>query len=225
VQERASSRGQKLPLYYFAVELVSTYILAGGKSSRMGSDKAFLELNGQTLLERAIEVARTVTGQVTIVGDPAKFGAFGKVISDIYRDHGPLGGIHAALMNSNTALSLIIAVDLPFLETGLLKYVISQAVAADALVTVPFVQERYQPLCAVYRKQFAEIAEAALNRGRNKIDALFCRVPVRVIHEDELRQAGFAAAAFRNLNTPEEWERAQNDLKARSVYHEPEHQR
>jgi molybdopterin-guanine dinucleotide biosynthesis protein A len=159
------------------------------------------------------------------VGDPVKFAAFGNVISDIYPGHGPLGGIHAALMNSNTESSLIIAVDLPFLETGLLKYVISQAMAADALVTVPLVQDRYQPLCAVYRKQFADITEPALKRGRNKIDALFCSVPVRVITEDELRQAGFADAAFRNVNTPQEWEQARHDLKSPGVYHEPEHER
>lgn len=182
----------------------------------MGAEKAFLKLSGQTLLERAIELAKSVADPVTIVGDPAKFAAFGPVVSDIYPDHGPLGGIHSALVNSRTELNLIIAVDLPFLESGLLKYLHSQAESADALVTVPFIERRYQPLCAVYRKTFAATAEAALQKGTNKIDALFAKIPMRVIAESELEAAGFRSSAFRNVNTPEEWQEAKRAFAERA---------
>lgn len=174
----------------------------------MGSDKAILELNGRTLLERALELAKSVAAPVTIVGDSAKFAAFGPAVLDVYLDHGPLGGIHSALVHSRTELNLIIAVDLPFLEAALLKYLHSNAESTDALVTVPFVEKRYQPLCAVYRKQFAATAEAALKEGRNKIDALFAKIPVHVIDESKLQAAGFRSSAFRNVNTPEEWQEA-----------------
>ena len=188
--------------------LISAYVLAGGKSSRMGSDKAFLELNGRTLLERALEIAKSVAATVTIVGDVATFVAFGPVVPDVYLDHGPLGGIHSALAHSRTELNLIIAVDLPFLETGLLNYLHSQAEATDAIVTVPFIEGRYQPLCAVYRKEFGATAEAALQKGRDKIDALFAKIPLQVIDESKLEAAGFRNSAFRNVNTPEEWREA-----------------
>lgn len=174
----------------------------------MGSDKAFLELNGRTLLARALELAKSAAALVTIVGDSAKFAAFGPAVADVYPDHGPLSGIHSALVHSRTELNLIIAVDLPFLETGLLNYLHSQAESADALVTVPFIEGRYQPLCAVYRKQFAATAEAALKEGRNKIDALFAKIPVHVIDESKLQAEGFRSSAFRNVNNPEEWQEA-----------------
>jgi molybdopterin-guanine dinucleotide biosynthesis protein A len=79
---------------------VAAFILAGGRSLRMGTDKAFLELAGKPLIVRAVEVALKALPEVKIVGDPRKFAAFGPVIEDVYRDRGPLGGIHAALTNS-----------------------------------------------------------------------------------------------------------------------------
>lgn len=182
----------------------------------MGSDKAFLELNGRTLLERALELAKSAAAPVTIVGDSAKFAAFAPVVPDVYLDHGPLGGIHTALVHSRTELNLIIAVDLPFLETGLLNYLQSQAESANALVTVPFIEGRYQPLCAVYRKQFGATAEAALQKGRNKIDALFAKIPMQVIDESQLEAAGFRISAFQNVNTPEEWQEAKRAFSERA---------
>jgi molybdopterin-guanine dinucleotide biosynthesis protein A len=213
-----------LELYYFGVALVSAYILAGGKSSRMGSDKALLELNGRTLLRRAVELTKTVTDRVTIVGDPAKFSAFGPVISDIHAGRGPLGGIHSALMNSQTELNLIVAVDLPFLESALLRYIVSKAEATDALVTLPLVQTRYQPLSAAYRKEFAAIAESALRKGKNKIDALFPAISVRVISEDELQQDGFSSGAFRNINSPEDLRQATRQLKGAAFMMNRDHE-
>src|ERR1035441_205521 len=89
------------------------YVLAGGKSSRMGVniDKAFLEIGGQTLLERAVSVVGLVCGEVAVVGDPAKFGTARPVVSDIFLGCGPLGGIHTALVHSSAELNLMLAVD------------------------------------------------------------------------------------------------------------------
>ena len=80
-----------------SVAEVSAFILAGGKSTRMGADKAFVLLKGRTLLARMLEAARSLTSHVRIVGDPAKYGAFAPVVHDIFPACGPLGGIHAAL--------------------------------------------------------------------------------------------------------------------------------
>ena len=137
---------------------VSAFILAGGKSTRMGTDKAFVELEGRALLARALDIARSVTHNVSIVGDAAKFAVYAPVIEDIFANCGPLGGIHAALRSSSTDLNLILAVDVPFVSTALLEYLIERARRTTAVVTVAQTAGGYQPLSAIYRRQFADLA-------------------------------------------------------------------
>jgi molybdopterin-guanine dinucleotide biosynthesis protein A len=189
---------------------VAAFILAGGKSTRMGADKAFVVLEGRTLLARALGVARAVTSDVRIVGDAAKFAAFAPVVEDVFRGCGPLGGIHAALRASAAELNLMLAVDVPFVTPGLLEFLIARARRSAAVVTVARVGG-WQPLCGVYRREFAEVAETALREGRYRIDALFEVERTLVISEEELVGAGFAAEMFRNLNTLEEVERARSE--------------
>ena len=183
---------------------VAVFILAGGKSTRMGADKARVILGGRTLLVRALELARSVTADVRIVGDAAKFGAFAPVVEDVFRECGPLGGIHAALHASASELNLMLAVDLPFVSRALIEYLIARAQSSAAMVTVARIGGGWQPLCAVYRRDFAAAAETALRQGRYKIDALFEMQRTQVIAEDELKVAGFSGEMFCNLNTPEE---------------------
>jgi len=185
----------------------SAFVLAGGRSSRMGTDKAFLRFEGRTLLARALDLLRALTPEVCIVGPAAKFAPHGRVIEDVYPGRGPLAGIHAALSASTTELNLILAVDLPFVSESLLRFIVEQARAAVAVVTVPRIAGGYQPLCAVYRLAFAPLAEAALEAGRNKIDALFVAATTRILEEPELRRFAFSAAMFDNLNTPEDLRR------------------
>lgn len=199
-------------MYDGRVNTVTAFVLAGGKSTRMGADKAFLKLGDQPLVSHALKLAASVTSEVRIVGSVGKFAALAPVVEDVYRDRGPLGGIHAALLSSATDLNLMLAVDLPFVRQAFLQYLILQATASCATVTVPHANGGFQPLCAMYRREFGTVAETALQSGRNKIDWLFAKVATRVIEEDELRRAAFQVSMFRNLNTPEEWEQAKTDL-------------
>jgi molybdopterin-guanine dinucleotide biosynthesis protein A len=185
---------------------LTAFLLAGGKSSRMGRDKAFLPWRDGTLLSLALKLLAAVTPNVRIIGDGKKFASFGSVIEDVYRERGPLGGIHAALSSTTTDLNLMLAVDLPLIEPRFLEFMIGLAQNTDAIVTVPRADGLTQPLCAVYRREFGPVAEQALEAGKNKIDALFSQVKTRVVEEDEFTRAGFSAAMFRNLNTPEEWQ-------------------
>jgi molybdenum cofactor guanylyltransferase len=188
---------------------VTAFVLAGGKSMRMGTDKAFVEYEGRTLLARTLDLARSVTAEVCIVGSKEKFLPFAPVVEDVFCDCGPLGGIHAALRASHTELNLMLAVDTPFVSSALLHYLIGQASSApEASAVVPRGSEGWQPLCAVYRREFADPAEIALRAGRNRIDRLFDQLPTRVIGQDELEGAGFSHALFHNLNTPEELSKA-----------------
>src|SRR6266849_10776941 len=106
---------------------VGAFILAGGKSTRMGTDKAFVTLDGRTLLARALDLARSVTSEVRIVGSAEKFAAFGPVVEDVFRECGPLGGIHAGLRSSPAELNLVLAVDLPFVSAELFRFLIGRA--------------------------------------------------------------------------------------------------
>ena len=187
---------------------LSAFVLAGGRSSRMGADKAFLQFEGQTLLTRALNLLRLLSPDVRIVGPTNKFAPHGPVIEDVYPNRGPLAGIHTALSASKAELNLILAIDLPFLNEALLRFIVEQARLTDAVVTVPRIAGGFQPLCAVYRRAFAPLAQAALEAGRNKIDALFAVTTTRILEEDELRRFAFTPAMFDNLNTPEDLRRA-----------------
>jgi molybdopterin-guanine dinucleotide biosynthesis protein A len=203
-------------VYYQRVDGVAAFILAGGESSRMGKDKdkAFLRLQGQPLLARALALAGTVAAEVRIVAASGKFQEYGPIVEDAYPGCGPLAGIHAALASTTAELNLILAVDMPFVESRFLDYLLSTASQSGALVTVPHAAGGWQPLCAVYRREFAAVAEQSLRNGRNKIDALFAQVETRVIAEAELNRMGFSTSLFRNLNTPEEFESAERAVQA-----------
>jgi len=173
----------------------------------MGRDKAFVEYEGRTLLARALDLARSVSSGVWIVGSKEKFAEFAPVVEDVFRDTGPLGGIQVALRGSSTELNLMLAVDMPFVSPAFLRYLITQARSApDAAVIVPHSDGRRQPLCAIYRREFAIVAERALQARQNRIDRLFDQVHTLVIEQEEFEGAGFSSAIFRNLNTPEELE-------------------
>ena len=196
------------------------FLLAGGMSTRMGTDKAFLNFDGRTLLDRALMVMQTVCNRVAIVGDPAKFANCfanydaGSVIADIFPGCGPLAGIHSALAHSVAEFNLMLAVDMPFVTAELLSFLFAAAEKNAAVVTVPrvtaspatvaAVNDGLQPLCAVYRRDFAAAAERALQAGSYKIDALFSSVSTHVIEAAELAAAGFSARNFFNVNTPQD---------------------
>lgn len=187
---------------------VTAFVLAGGRSSRMGRDKALLEICGATLLSRAISTASQASDQVRIVGSAAKYGEFGQVVEDAFPGRGPLGGIHAALLSTETDLNLMLAVDTPFMHSDFLRYLVDHARTGDALVVVPRIGGRLQPLCAVYRRAFATMAQRALESGQNKIGLLFAPAITRVIEQEEIESLAFEPRMFDNVNTPEELQRA-----------------
>jgi len=192
---------------------VAAFVLTGGKSTRMGQDKSALVLGGSTLLDRAIEIARAASGDVRLLGTQAE-GTTIPVIPDRFPGCGPLAGIDAALAVTRAELNFIFSVDTPFVPAAFVRYLVQRARQTDALVTYPRLSSGYQPLCAVYHKQFGAIADAALQRRQYKIDPLFSAISTCIIDDTELRKLGFTDEIFDNLNTPEDWERAQGRLRS-----------
>jgi molybdopterin-guanine dinucleotide biosynthesis protein A len=192
--------------YDVGVDDVTAFILAGGHSSRMGSDKALLTVGNQTLLERALHTAAAVANTVFIAGQRDRYAQYGDVVEDVFPDCGPLGGIHAALCITRTELNLMLAVDTPSVGPDFLSWLLEQARASSELVVVPEALGGLQPLAAVYHRSLRAVAEQALRRGDYKIGHLFSLAPTRYISEAEIHAAGFSPMLFRNVNTFGEYE-------------------
>jgi molybdopterin-guanine dinucleotide biosynthesis protein A len=203
---------------------VTGFVLAGGKSTRMGRDKAVLQLDGRTLLEHALGTVKQVCGKALILGSRELYGQYDtEVVEDIYPGCGPLSGIHAALTHTRAEFNLMIAVDTPFLSADFLRFMLERAVESRATVTTPEIAGYRQPLCSVYSREFLPIAEKALKPQRTrrntkdegqaksrdyKIVPLFPEGRTLVITEEEMRRFAFTPEMFENLNTPGDLERA-----------------
>jgi len=184
---------------------ITAFVLAGGRSSRMGSDKALLSFGHQNLLQLALQTVAAISPKAYIVGSERRYGGFGAVVEDIYPGCGPLGGIHAALTSTDTDRNLILSVDMPRMTAVFLRWLIAKAETKSQLIVVPDAAGGLQPLCATYRKAVAVIAEQALQQGHYKIGHLFSQVPTCIIAECEILAAGFSPQLFHNVNTPEEY--------------------
>lgn len=190
---------------------VTVFILAGGRSTRMGRDKALLRLGGKTLLEQSIEIGRGVNESVKVIGARERYSDFGaEVVEDEFQQCGPLGGIHAALGASDSELNVFLSVDMPMVSAEFLRYLVTRAQAKpDALATVPDADGGIQGTCAVYRRPFRAVAEQQLKRGKYRVTETLGLVRVEYVEENEIREAGFdPAKLFKNLNTPEEFTQA-----------------
>jgi len=193
------------------VQEITGFILAGGQSSRMGENKAFLMFEGKPLIDYSIASARSLCEDVFIVGPKELYGAFGRIVKDVYPDCGPLGGIHAALGRSQTELNLVLPVDMPFLPPDFLRYLAEEAERSGATVCVPKLRTGYQPLCAIYNKRFEAIAESSLKENKYKVDAAFPADSTHIVTEEMMVAAGFTPRIFENLNTPEDFARAKSE--------------
>ncbi|HEV2692739.1 MAG TPA: molybdenum cofactor guanylyltransferase [Verrucomicrobiae bacterium] len=141
----------------------SAVILAGGKSSRMGCDKAFIEIAGQTLLTRHIQLVRTAGAREIVISGRAEtdYSAFGlPVLQDSFPDAGPLAGIHSALQATTSPLLLVLAVDLPAMTADFLQTL--TAGCSENTGVVPSIKENLEPLAAIYPKAALPLATSLL---------------------------------------------------------------
>jgi len=192
---------------------VEGFILVGGLSSRMGSDKAELRLNGETALERIASQLCEVANPLRVVGP--HFGSIAN-IPDVHEQWGPLGGIHAALGAASREWCLIVACDLPFVSSELFVRLMEfPDEATDAVV--PLQNDlRPQPLCALYRRQRClQAAEQSIANGEHTPRALLEKVNTRYIGFDKLSDLGDAEHLFFNMNTPANYELAREIARSK----------
>jgi molybdopterin-guanine dinucleotide biosynthesis protein A len=193
---------------------VTGVILAGGKSRRMGQDKAFLPFGKGVLIERVIEVMRQVTEDVLLITNtPELYRRFGlPMFPDVIPDAGSLGGIYTGLVSAKTPYSLCLACDMPFVKPEFLRFLCEMAAAAD--VVIPRNAEDFQTLCAVYSQACRGPIRQRIESGRLKITGFFDQVYVRVIEGEPLSRFDPHDVMFFNANTPEEYAKAQHMLEA-----------
>lgn len=180
-------------------------ILAGGKSSRMGEDKAFLQLGSRTMIEELISrLSERFAKLIIIANTIEKYRKFDlEVFSDIIPEKGPLGGIYTALARSDTFYNFIFACDAPFVDQGLIAQMAGERDGAD--IVVPRHNGRLEPLHAIYSKNCLGPIERRLRRGDLKIADLFCDVDTKVVELQVPRMGVSSKSAFANINTKEEY--------------------
>ena len=185
----------------------SAAVLVGGRSRRMGLNKAFLKIGPVRLLENITTRLKTVFPEVLLAGgDPALYVSLGlPVVGDIYPGCGPLAGIHAALTAAANPYVFITACDMPFLDLELAAFLVKSVPGYDA--AVPRLGPYLEPLCAVYGKSCLPAIEAGLDRGRCKVTAFFPDVSVRYLDREELSRFNLEKIFF-NLNLPKDIEKA-----------------
>lgn len=176
-------------------------VLAGGKSTRMGTNKALIKVKEQRMLEAAVKSLSEEFPQVLISANDNSYEDFGvPVFSDIFKNSGPLGGIHAGLKYSGYYTNFFTACDMPFIDTRLALYMVEAAKGFDAVV--PRIGDYYQPLFAVYTKNCLDAVEERMFAGRKKITSFYDLIKIRFIENDELMKFGDPDTMFFNVNTP-----------------------
>lgn len=192
------------------------FITAGGRSSRMGIDKAWLEIDGQALIERTLASVRAVTSSVAIIANAEGYGSLGvPVFADRQRGVGPLEAVRVALSHTQTNRVLLIACDLPFLTPELFSFLLSIPSTSQAVVPLSS-DNQLEPLCAIYCKASLENVENLIERGERKMAKLFEEVPTRFVAFEEIRHLDGAHLFFENINTPEDYERTLLRFRART---------
>ena len=194
----------------------SAAILAGGQSRRMGRDKALLQLGGQSLIERVLAAVRPLACPSFIVArqatDHTHLGL--PVFPDQYPDTGPLGGLCTALHHASTPTLLLLACDLPFLTPEFLRFLVERLGQHQA--AVPQSPEGLHPLCAAYATSCLPAVERLLDQQEGRMHTLCRQLDLRVLTPEEWQPFDPHGLLLSNLNTPEEYQRAQASLSGRA---------
>ena len=181
---------------------VTCAVLAGGQSRRMGTDKAFLELDGRPLIQWTLQALAGIGQEIIIIAnDPQRYAGLNvRVEPDIIPGYGALGGIYTAVARATHARVLVVACDMPLLVRPLLRYLIRLSAHFDAVV--PRLPDGAEPLHAVYTKSCLDPIRRALARGDKRIISFFHDICLRYVEPKEIAVFDPSFRSFVNINTP-----------------------
>jgi molybdopterin-guanine dinucleotide biosynthesis protein A len=202
---------------------MNAFVLAGGLSSRMGRDKALLEWRGRPLIEHTLDKLRQTGFSPAIVGSRPELERFAPVIPDNVAQQGPLGAVEAALAATDAEFNLFLSVDMPLLSVGFLRWLVARAEITQAVATIPRIEGRPQPLCAIYHRRLLAGVRASLAQGDLKLvramegavrerGELVDAFDVETIDSALRGSEGWPMEVpvrlwFQNLNTPQDFDR------------------
>jgi molybdopterin-guanine dinucleotide biosynthesis protein A len=192
--------------------MISIAILAGGKSKRMGQDKALMPFLGRPLLLRLVERLQPLADEIFVTTDrPEDYAFLGlPLFEDLEPGRGPLGGFYTALRAAKSSLVAAVACDLPFANLALFEYERDLIIKEGTDVVIPSTLQGLEPLHAVYRRDTClPIVRSAMEAGEWKLTGWLPKVMVSTLSPEETKKLNPRNLAFWNLNTPDEFRRAE----------------
>lgn len=188
-------------------------VLAGGKSTRMGTNKALLSLGQETMIGRVVGLLRTLFPEIIIVtNEPELYQDLQvKLVQDVFPAQGPLSGIHAGLLASSYWYNFVVACDMPFLNPELIIFMVKEAQGFDG--AVPRLRGFYQPLHAVYSRSCIRPIEVCLKKRFTQVIAFYPAVRLRLLEAEVLKRFGDLDTIFFNINTPADLDIARGKIK------------
>lgn len=190
---------------------MTSIILAGGKSLRLGRSKALQVIEGKNLIQWVVDcltifnteiIIATARGEAIHCSSAVRI----KTVADIYPGKGPLGGIYSGLIASSSLRAIVVGCDTPFLSVGLLEYMTQGCSTFD--VIVPRIKNKLEPLCAVYSKSCLAPIQELLEQNERRISRLFSMVKVKYIEEAEINSFDPEHLSFFNINNQDDLDRA-----------------
>ncbi|ABC77901.1 molybdenum cofactor guanylyltransferase [Syntrophus aciditrophicus] len=182
-------------------------ILSGGKSSRMGLNKAFLEINGERLIDRTVKLFRQLFSEVILVtNEPLLYlDQDIALVTDIYKGKGPMGGLYSGLFYASFDHAFLCACDIPYLNVEFIRYMTGKASEYD--VVVPETADGFHPLHAIYSRRCLPSIKSLLIRDRLKMTGCFKGMRVLYIPESVIRSFDPECRMFLNINTEQDLQR------------------
>lgn len=192
--------------------MANAIVLAGGKSSRFGSDKAFAKVRGIAIIEYLLLLLSPLFNRVIIVSNLVeKYERYNvKIVSDKVTGTGPLGGIYSGLVESDLEKNFVIACDMPLVSLNLIKHMLSFD-GYDAVI--PKIDEKVEPLCAVYSKNSISEIEKQITMGDLKVRNLYKKIKTKYLEEEEIKNYDPELKSFFNVNLREDLKEAEACLK------------
>lgn len=197
--------------------MLTVCIQAGGASSRMGEDKALKPFLGRPLIQRVVDRLQPIADELIVTTNRPEAYSFlrTRLISDLKPGRGALGGLYTAIASATHPIVAVIACDMPFASATLIEAMSRLLVENEADVVIAKSDEGYEPLHAIYRRVTCLPAiESAINADQWKVIAWFPQVEVRVLTPDEIQSSDPDGLAFWNVNTPEEFAKAEELAKS-----------
>jgi molybdopterin-guanine dinucleotide biosynthesis protein A len=194
---------------------MSGVILSGGKSLRMGENKALLQVGGVPIIARIYDLFKELFQEVIIVTNQREFfkNFDSRIYNDLMPDKGALGGLYTGIFFSSFEYSFCVACDMPFIKKSLVEFLVKNIQNSD--VVVPRTQDGLQPLHAIYSKNCLQPIERIIEEGKYKIIDMYKMVRVRVVEEHEFLCLDPFRDSFININTPEELLSLRRDKESR----------